>query len=33
MKKLIALTLVFFILFGCASATVINSNPLEQSYI
>ena len=27
MKKLIALTTVFFFLFGCASATVIKSNP------
>ena len=27
MKKLIALMTVFFFLFGCASATVIKSNP------
>jgi hypothetical protein len=27
MKKLIALTMVFFFLFGCASTTLIKSNP------
>lgn len=27
MKKLIALTMIFFFLFGCASATLIKSNP------
>jgi len=27
MKKLIALTTVFFLLFGCASTTLIKSNP------
>lgn len=27
MKKLVALSMVFFFLFGCASATVIKSNP------
>ena len=27
MKKLIALLIVFFFLFGCASATVVKSNP------
>jgi len=27
MKKLIALNIAFFFLFGCASATVIKSNP------
>jgi len=27
MKKLIALTTVFFLIFGCASTTLIKSNP------
>lgn len=33
MRKLIALSMVFFFLFGCASATVIKSNPPEAKLL
>ena len=33
MKKLIALVMVFFFFFGCASATVIKSNPSEAKLL
>ena len=33
MKKIIASNMAFFFLFGCASATLVKSNPLEGNYI